>query len=120
MNKKKIIFDISLILLLAVIGFASFLILELLKEDGEYVTVSVNGEQVASYPLDTDGEFSLNGGTNILVIKGGRAYVKYADCPDGLCINQGEISRTGERITCLPNRVMIEVEGDGEEILESK
>ena len=41
-------------------------------------------------------------------------------CPDGLCVGQGKISLTGERITCLPNRVMVEIVGDGEEIFESK
>jgi UDP-N-acetylmuramate dehydrogenase len=48
---------------------------------------------------------------------GGAAYMKHADCPDGLCVKQRKKSRSGERIVCLPNRVSIEIIGAGEEIL---
>jgi hypothetical protein len=36
--------------------------------------------------------------------------MEYADCPDKLCIRQGIVSRSGERIVCLPNRVSITIE----------
>lgn len=35
--------------------------------------------------------------------------MKWADCPDKLCIHQGKISHTGETIACLPNRVTVRV-----------
>ena len=38
--------------------------------------------------------------------------MKEADCPDHLCMKQGEISHKGETIVCLPNRVVIEVESN--------
>jgi hypothetical protein len=34
-----------------------------------------------------------------------------ADCPDQRCVHQGWASRTGQCIVCLPNRVMIQIEG---------
>ncbi len=79
--------------------------------------VSVGGEVICEYSLSTDGEYALNGGTNILVIEGGEAYIRWADCPKQFCVNQGRISRTGQRITCLENRVIVEVVG-GEGVLE--
>ena len=118
-NKRKIIFDVLLIFVCLSVGFLSFIIIEANKEEGAYVRVSINGEFKEEYSLSADGEYSINGGSNILVIEDGAAYVRYADCPDGLCVNQGKISRTGERITCLPNRVMVDVVGAGEEILEN-
>lgn len=111
MNKRVFLRDAVLIILLLSLGLLLFLISEAVKEDGGYVTVTVNGEWVAEYSLSQNGEYEINGGTNILVIENGSAYVKKASCPDGLCVNQGKISRTGERIVCLPNRVMIEVGG---------
>ena len=42
-------------------------------------------------------------------ISGGEAFMKWADCPDKLCIHQGKISHTGETIACLPNRVTVRV-----------
>ena len=112
LNKKRIKNDLVLILILLTVALSAFFIIESLREDGVSVRVTVNGELAAEYSLSRDGEYVLNGGTNILVISNGKAYVMEASCPDGLCINQGKISLSGERIVCLPNRVMIEVIGD--------
>ena len=35
-----------------------------------------------------------------------------ADCPDKDCVNQGWISRPGQMIVCLPNRLVIKIESD--------
>ena len=112
---KKITKDVILILLLLALGIAAFFIIESGRKEGACVRITVDGEPIAEYSLLENGEYILNGGTNLLVISDGEAFVKEADCPDGLCISQGKISRSGERIVCLPNRVMIEViaEGDG-------
>ena len=72
----------------------------------------LDGKTVAEYPLDRDGTFSLNGGTNVLIIESGKAYLNYSDCPDHVCENTGKIGFVGETIVCLPNRVTITVKGD--------
>ncbi len=110
--------DIVLVAVLLVLALSVFLFSELTKKDGAFVKVTVNGEFFAEYSLNTDGEYSLNGGTNILVIKDGYAYISRADCPKQFCVKEGKISRTGERITCLENRVVVEVFGAGDGILE--
>ena len=117
LGDKKLIADIILIASVLLVGLSVFLIVNLTKEVGNSVRVSVDGRVVGEYSLSVDGEYSLNDGTNILVIKGGKAYMKYASCPDGLCINQGEAYKIGQKIVCLPNRVMVEVIGEGEEII---
>ena len=81
---------------------------------GPVAVVSVNGEEAGRYPLSDAGTFALNGGTNILVIADGEAWVSEADCPDKICMGMGHISHSGEFIACLPNRVIIVVE-DGAE-----
>ena len=35
-----------------------------------------------------------------------------ANCPDKLCVKQGKISKDGETITCLPNKVTVTVYGE--------
>jgi hypothetical protein len=115
-GNKKLLADMILVAVLLILALSAFVITELLREDGELVRVSVDGAVVAEYPLSEDGEYSLNGGTNILVIKNGEAYIGWADCPRQICVKDGSISRTGERITCLENRVVVEVIGtDGAE-----
>ena len=102
--------DIILILALLAIG-AALLIIFRSGGRGSAVTVSVDGKLTGEYSLMTDGRYPLNGGTNTLIIEGGCARIEDADCPDKLCERQGKISRVGERIVCLPNRVCVEVVG---------
>jgi len=80
-------------------------------ETGDRVVVRVDGAVVAEYALSADGEYSLNGGTNLLVIEQGSARLIDADCPDKLCVRQGRVRKVGACITCLPNRLTVTVEG---------
>ncbi len=95
-----------------------FVVIQLTKEDGASVVVKVNGQEVAEYSLSENGEYELNGGTNILRIEDGKAFLTDADCPDHLCVNQGKIWRSGETITCLPNRLTVTVQGAAENEVE--
>ncbi len=108
--------DIILIASILLIAIAFFLIVELTKEEGAGVVVKVDGVEVAEYSLSKSGTYPLNGGTNILVIEDGRAYLSDANCPDKLCVHQGKISRTGEVITCLPNKLTVTVFGAEESV----
>ena len=111
---KRYVYDLILILALLAVFLSLFFFVYRKEDEGALAVVYVEKDIVAEYPLSRDGEYTLNGGTNVLKIEDGCAYMIYADCPDGWCKNQGVISIEGERITCLPNRVMIMVKG-GEE-----
>ena len=69
------------------------------------VTVSLNGETVAVLPLSRDARLEVNG--VVIVVEGGAAHVERSTCPDKYCVKKGEISRTGQSIICLPNRVTV-------------
>ncbi len=115
--KKKIKVDLILIAVLFVSALLALFIIRQNSSVGAFVRVSIDGESAGEYSLFENGEYSLNGGTNILVIEDGYAYMKAADCPDSLCVKTGRISHTGQRIVCLPNRVLVEIAGEGDEIL---
>ena len=111
---KKTKNDIILALAVIIIAAGAWLGFELMKDDGAFAVVTVNGVETARYPLDTDAEIRLqseNGGYNILIIKDGKADVTEASCPDHVCVDQRSIGRTGEAITCLPNKTVITIEG---------
>ena len=110
--KKRDFILIGAILAVILIALA---VVALTKQDGAYVVVKVDGKEVATYSLSENGEYELNGGTNILRIEDGKAYLTDANCPDHLCVNQGKIDQTGETITCLPNRLTVTVVGAGDE-----
>lgn len=111
-TKKKILFDCILVLTLLTVALSAIFIMKSHTDTGDFVRVSVDGRTVAEYPLSRDGEFVLNGGTNILKIEGGRAYMIYGDChenPSKKCTSQPPISAELEIISCLPNKVLVEV-----------
>ncbi len=101
----------DLVLIGSIVALVAILLLGVtfLKQDGDYVVVRVDGKEVARYDLAKDGEYELNGGTNILRIENGKAYLTHANCPDMLCVKQGKIDESGETITCLPNRLTVTV-----------
>lgn len=49
----------------------------------------------------------------ILEVRYGRVRIAKANCPRKLCQHSGWISRPGETIVCLPNRLLIEIAGLG-------
>ncbi len=97
-------------IILFVAGMA-FLLHEFIGGKGAgCVTVKVDGEIQGVYRLSEDQEIEINGGTNKLKINNGTADMTWADCPDKLCVNQRAVSKSGESIICLPNRVIVTVD----------
>ena len=113
MNWKKK--DAVLILTVLLIAGAAFGVHEFAGGDGaDTVTVKVDGKVTGTYPLAKDQKIRINGGTNILTIKNGKAKMTDADCPDQLCVHQKAASKNHESIICLPNKVVVEVDGSEE------
>lgn len=106
--KKK---DILLIVVILAVAGLAFLLHEVIGAKGaNCVTVKVNGMLEGVYSLAQDQEIEINGGSNILVIKNGKADMIEADCPDKLCVKQKAVSKNHESIICLPNKVIVEVD----------
>ncbi len=108
--KKKA--DLLLLVLLLAVGAFLFLFFRFSGKDAATVRVEVEGKLYAEYPLSEDREVTIrgkDGGTDLLVIKEGKAFVAEASCPDHLCMKMGKIERSGESVICLPNQVVITV-----------
>lgn len=98
-------------LMAIVIGVAILLFgVASLKENSgqKLIEVKVNGVIRGIYSLSEDRKINVNG-TNCLVIKDGEADITDAKCPDKVCVKQKPISKVGESLVCLPNRVIITV-----------
>jgi hypothetical protein len=106
------------LLVVGVVALSVFLILHWATSGGEggksFVVVSADGERVAEVPLDGEGiELVVQGyqGESFIEIREGRVRMVDSACPDKLCVRTGWISRPGQSIICLPNRVVIEIKG---------
>lgn len=107
MKKRDIIF-ICVILAVALLSLVAVI---LTRQTGVGVVVKIDGKEAGKYPLNVNATYELNGGTNTLIIEDGVAFLVDADCPDKLCVRQGKISKKGQTITCLPNKLTVSVCG---------
>ena len=96
--------DIILISVIVIISVALLLIWKLVYLKGQDTDSDACVEVTIDGIKNGDGDV-----TNTLVIKGGVADMTSADCPDHLCVKQKAISKEGESIICLPNKVVVTV-----------
>ncbi len=104
--------DIILAVVMILVAAAGFLWYSLSKEEGGAVMLIQNGEEVQSFSLNDEVEYQIDtedGKYNLLVIQGGKAFIKEASCPDQICVNHRPVSNVGETIVCLPNEIVVKV-----------
>lgn len=87
-----------------------------LSNRDKYVSIQVNGKEIKKIIFDSnlvgntipiETEF----GYNLVEIGDNQVRVIEADCPDKIDVKQGYISRIGETIVCLPNKMVVEIKG---------
>ena len=108
-NKKKLLFDTILVAALLAFSISAYFIVNAFLDKGDFAVVYVNGKESSRYALLIDGEYVLNGGTNILKIENGTARMIYGDCPKQICVNTGAISLELQCISCNHNRVDVRI-----------
>ena len=85
---------------------------------GGKVVIKVDKEIFGEYDIDIDRVIQIKDG-NTCEIKGGEVFMTHANCPDHYCINQGRIRLSHQSIICLPNKVIIEIIGLGENDMDA-
>lgn len=110
-NKLLTKWDIILLFLFLCIGICSFLLVKYFTKPGGWVYIYEDGEVVQKIAISQEGSYSFQteAGSNTVLIKDGAVSVIEADCPDLLCVKQGEINGSRETIICLPHRLVVEV-----------
>ena len=101
---------ILIVLVAAVAGF--FLVFQFLKpvQGTMEVEISIDGELYGRYNLEEEQKIEIHD-TNLVEISEGTAKMTWAECPDQICVHHKEISRTGESIICLPNKIVVSIIG---------
>lgn len=122
-SKKRIKNDIILIIFLLVIVcfIGTFIYLINRNKTELYVEICVNGRINDRFILETgnDSRKELNLETgNVLIVENGAVYIKDADCPDKLCVKQGKITKAGQSIICLPNKLVVRIVGNDDDGLD--
>jgi hypothetical protein len=86
---------------------------------GATASVLWNDNLIETVPLSADGVLRLRDVGMTLEVKDGRIRVLESDCPHQVCVETGWIGRSGEIIACVPNRVVVRVDGPEEPFLDA-
>lgn len=115
-RKRPTIWDLLVALLVA--GAAVALLFSLRAESGNFLSARVvlDGETIAQYNLTTLTEpitLEVDDAPYPLTIQAepGRICIAESDCPGQDCVHTGWASQAGQQIICLPNRLVISLEG---------
>ena len=122
--KKNIITKADIILAVILAALCAAVCICVWSEGGagSSVEISVDGKLYGTYSLQQDQEIGIDSeyGHNTLTIRGGKALMTEASCPDGYCLGQhredGGIDESNQTIICLPNRVSVTVRTDEEDV----
>ena len=109
-TRKRNIYDLVLIVSILIVFLCLFFFVYRGRTEGSVAVVYIDGEPTASYSLLVEAEYELNGGTNILKIENGEAYMLHADCPKGICKNTGRKGLIRDVIECRHNGVVVIIE----------
>ena len=106
--------DIVLFILILIFGLAVSWWSLTTNISGDKAIVTVDGDLYGTYSLLEDQIIEVvqaDGHTNYITIKDGTVSMAYSTCKNQVCVNAGAISETKDSIVCLPNKVMIEIQG---------
>ena len=112
--------DLIIIIVLIILSLMPIRLLISSNNSGDLkrVIISVNGEEYESLDLkeNLNKIIKIEEGLEIneICINKGQVYMNHSNCTDKVGMRQGKISKIGESIVCLPNRVFIEIKGEEE------
>ncbi|MDE7263638.1 MAG: NusG domain II-containing protein [Anaeroplasmataceae bacterium] len=107
--------DILLIIglvLLAVLGVILYFALQ--QKDNLIVRIYYDKDLVEEISISEEKELFVH--DVVILIKNKEVYVQSSICKDQICVHQGKIKSAGQTITCLPQRVFIQIEGSGVDV----
>lgn len=112
----KLILGLVLAVALSSLGYLEFRRMRVAPPAEARVVVEVDGVVKDTFPLaelKAGEERRIQGPLGYSVIQGGENKVRMVSspCPDKVCVQRGWISLPGEAIVCVPNRVMVHIEG---------
>ena len=81
------------------------------------MVASIDDYVVFVAPLDKDRRVELNGplGVTVVEIKNGAARIVSSPCAKKICIHMGDARRSGDLLACVPNHLIINIEGRKDE-----
>lgn len=115
---KNVLKPLDFVFALLILLIAAAIYLTPSYGDAKVLSVYVDGKLTRSVDLKASQEHELEVasefGCNKIIIQGGRARVAESTCENKLEIKAGEIYKAGQSLICIPNRLVVIIEGKDE------
>ena len=92
-------------LCLAVVGVIALAAVLLCSKNGKTVVITQNNKEIYRAYINEEKVIDLK--TNVIEIKIGKVDVTSAVCKNQICVKHKQISKKGEQIACIPNKIFI-------------
>jgi hypothetical protein len=102
---------VTILFALALTGFSAFMVYAKPRDTTQVVIQGSNRSWV--FPLDAEETITVPGplGNTIIRIHDKEAWVEHSPCDNQTCVAVGHIGSHGDWAACLPNNVMVMIEG---------
>ena len=106
--------DKVLVVMLIFLGIFSTFFINIKRLPGEMCSVEVSGKNTNQLKLSESQIFSVTGprGKTQIQIKDNKVRVTNSACREKICVRSGWINKTGQIIVCVPNKVVIKINGE--------
>ena len=108
----------DLVIILLALGLSGFSAFTAYVRPRHTIQVLVRGPgQSWIFPLEAEETVSVQGplGRTVVQISGGRAWVESSPCDNQTCVASGPVRYQGAWAACLPNNVLLLMEGNDEQ-----
>lgn len=104
--------DIIIIASIAVISVLWFIISFLSFGEKQQARIYLDGEvyRAVDFSAVQDEEVITLDGCEIKITEDGACFL-YSDCPDGLCVKRGMLTKSGDVMACVPKGITVEITG---------
>jgi len=117
-ERKKLIRTGDVVLSVALILVAiAVTLLTATRDPGARAVIRVNGSVVAILNLDQQETVGVEGDLGVTVVEviDGGVHIISSPCPNHTCMKMGFVRMKGQMLVCVPNRVVVVVEGGEQE-----
>ena len=108
--------DIKLIIIVIFIISIFLIIMKITSKEGNTATVYYEDKIILTIDLTKDKEYTVKGyqGDVVLEVKNNKIRVKEENSYNHICSKEGYISESGKSLICLPNKIIIKIDGKSE------
>lgn len=118
---------IILVIIILSVSIELFIRLTHIQNEKSNIVINVNNKIIEEIPMNALDEskihdFNFENNEGFVEVKNGKVRMLKMDkkiCPKAICSETGWIDKSYQSIICLPNKIIVTIEGNDEELIDT-